>query len=697
MVPDREIPGMELDPRLTFETFVVGAQNRLAAAAARRAAELPGTTYNPLFVYSAPGLGKSHLLSAIGQLAKDTHPKLTVRFQPAKAYLEEVENAFEFGDSIQDQYLGLGVLIMDDVQTLAGHPRAQEMLLRTIDDLAGKGGQVVLASDRPPAEIEGLNRRLLSRFSNGLVVDIVSPDYDTRLAIVRNALEERSATLGEGVAEALANARFRSVRKLLGAVDRVIAKQKKEERTLTPKDLEDLLGIMADFEPRERSGAAPMENVGWRERVEAVVESAKADGIAATPILSLLRRSDPPDDWQLTLHEFRERASRMQQIRAELLALGNPWPETSSVLLADTERLEEAESLLKSARERAKPFPPLPEGPGLEGLMSQFPDLALKAAGQLIRAEAGEYAPLFVHSVESRRALTLLEAVGRSYLTQHPAGSVAVASVPEIAEQLFEALAEGVAGAWRERWWSADVLLVHAVERLPDAERAVEEFFHLCAALKKRGGRVVLAADRPPIQIKELLRRISSGFEVGLVVDLDEGARVTEQAATGAGVAELAGASRSAEGTRADSSAATEDSPATTEESPVTSEEPEGARSSAGVVDAAAMSGLPLLARMPGAAEPARESEALTTGGAEEPASPRNAPESRADNVRALREFAGVVGALVPSSRGSTKGGGEGSMNLILSPEQVVWDWPLLEDRIADEGIRRRSEASDGD
>ena len=615
---------MEFDSRLTFDSLVVGPANRLASAAARRAAESPGTSYNPLFLYSAPGLGKSHILSAIGQYGEENHPDLVVMYQASEGYLEELEKALQTGaqGSLRERYTGVGMLLLDDIQFLADHAQAQEMLLRTIDELAGKGAQVVLAADRPPSEINGLDRRLLSRFSDGLIVDIGTPDYETRVTIVRKKMEQEGATLADGVAEAVARLPFKNVRELREALNRLIATGELEGRALSEEDVPSVLG--KELAEAPRSSVPPeLEGLSWRRQIEAVAESAMADSIAVTRLLLLLEESDPPEGWRGILQKYRGQIDRVRQIRAELHVLRDPWPEAASAFLADPDRLEEAENLLASAREKGKPFPSLPQGPGLERLEGRFPDLALKAAEQLIRADSAVYKPLYLHSPDPERALAILRAVGRNFMALHPEGTVAVVSVPEYTEEFIRAISEGVSGAWRERWWSVNLLLLHGVQELPETEWAQDEFFHLFEALSQRGARIVLAADGPPSQIEGLRDRLASRLEGGIVVELGG--------------------------------------------EPVVSAEREVA------------------------GEPRRAKWAADDGGGED--------------LRALREFAGVTrgrtvppegsGAAARSPVGSAKSmfGKTG----LLSPERVVWDWPVLEDSIADEEDWREIGGSDGD
>ena len=222
---------VDIDTRFTFDAFVVGPANRLAAAAAKRSAESPGESYNPLFVYSASGLGKSHILGAISHHVGKVHPDLAVVYLTLETYLEELAQSLEAGqkDALRDRYRELDILLLDDVQFLAGQTEAQEMLLSTLDALSGAGKQAVLASDRPPAEIDRLDARLLSRFEGGLLVDIGTPEYETRVAIIRKRADERKTTLEQGIAEAIAKVPYQNVRELGGALNRVIAIQDLED------------------------------------------------------------------------------------------------------------------------------------------------------------------------------------------------------------------------------------------------------------------------------------------------------------------------------------------------------------------------------------------------------------------------------------------------------------------------------------
>ncbi len=223
----------DLDPKLTFDSFVVGPANRLASAAARRAADSPGTSYNPLFLYSSPGLGKTHILMAIAHQSGRAREG-RVEYMALEEYLDRLETSLQAGQR-DGLHSDLDILLLDDVQFLTGQPEAQEMLLKTLDQLSAAGGQIVLASDRPPADIDGLDARLLSRFSGGLIVDLGPPEYETRVAIIRKKAEERGQTLEEGVAEAVAKAPFKNVRELGGVLNKIFAMQDLEDRRVSPE------------------------------------------------------------------------------------------------------------------------------------------------------------------------------------------------------------------------------------------------------------------------------------------------------------------------------------------------------------------------------------------------------------------------------------------------------------------------------
>jgi len=217
------VPRQRLNPRYTFRSFVVADSNRMAAAAAIAAAERPGEDYNPLFIYSSPGLGKTHLLQAIAHRALETHRDAL--YITAEQFTNEFVTAIAQGraDEFRRRYRSVQLLLVDDVQFLASKTRTQEEFFYTFNDLHCDGCQVVVASDRAPSAIAGLEGRLCSRFQWGLVADIQPPDEETRLAILRTKAAEQKVDIPDEVSLFLADRCRDNIRELEGSLNRVVA------------------------------------------------------------------------------------------------------------------------------------------------------------------------------------------------------------------------------------------------------------------------------------------------------------------------------------------------------------------------------------------------------------------------------------------------------------------------------------------
>ena len=239
---------MELDARYRFDNYVVGSANRLAVSAARAVAQSPGATYNPLFIYSSSGLGKTHIMLAIANHAMRLQPELRVEYSTVDEFVNELTEAVAVGsmEAFKQRHQRTGMLLLDDVQFLAGRRETQSEMLRLFDALQRSGTQVVFTSDRPPSEIADLDERLITRFSGGLVVDVAAPDYETRVAILRMWCDERGTRFEQGVLEAVARIAFGNVRELQGALNRLVACQSLTGTQVTPASVRALLGERAE-------------------------------------------------------------------------------------------------------------------------------------------------------------------------------------------------------------------------------------------------------------------------------------------------------------------------------------------------------------------------------------------------------------------------------------------------------------------
>ena len=214
-----------LRPKYTFDSFVVGPSNRFAHAASMAVSESPAKAYNPLFIYGGVGLGKTHLMHAIGQGAIHKAPKAKVLYITSEEFTNQLIGAIQNHSTqkFREKYRNLDILLIDDIQFIAGKEATQEEFFHTFNALYDAHKQIVVTSDRPPKEIRSLEERLMSRFAWGLVTDIQPPDFETRIAIIKKKSEKETLTLSDDVFYFLAEKVKTNIRELEGALIRVVA------------------------------------------------------------------------------------------------------------------------------------------------------------------------------------------------------------------------------------------------------------------------------------------------------------------------------------------------------------------------------------------------------------------------------------------------------------------------------------------
>lgn len=228
-----------LNSKYTFDTFVVGSNNKFAHSAALAVAESPGVVYNPLYLYGQPGLGKTHLMHSIGHFILDQNPDKKVIYVTSEQFMNEVIESIRSGNAnamtkLRDKYRKVDVLLIDDIQFIIGKESTQEEFFHTFNVLHEAGKQIVISSDKPPKDMETLDERFRSRFVSGLSTDIGAPDYETRVAILRKNAENYYGTIDNSIIQYIAENVKSNIRELEGSLNKVIAysKIKKEELTL---------------------------------------------------------------------------------------------------------------------------------------------------------------------------------------------------------------------------------------------------------------------------------------------------------------------------------------------------------------------------------------------------------------------------------------------------------------------------------
>ncbi len=529
---------MQLDAKLRFDNFVVGSANRLAVAAARAVAETPGTVYNPLFVYGGSGLGKTHLMSAIGNQVRQRDKSLTVELVTLDDFVNELHAAIAAGgtDAFKTRYLQVGVLLIDDVQFLTGHRETQTELLRIFNALTADGRQIVMSSDRPPVEIADVDERLITRLSGGLIVDMGAPDYETRMAILNAKCEERGVRFRGGVIEEVGRIEFQNVRELQGALNRLIASQTLGGEQIDAASVRGILGDLADQRARTtppKAFAGEFQNFlsdislavahhveQWKTRLTEAMDYWKSEGYRTASLDRVLQASTPPTSVESVLRGFEASVTKLRDIESQIVRLDAALGAHDA--LRDPDRMAEAEQLLERALRSSSP----PPGPSATFTRAGFEvsgsnELAVRAADAIVAVPGSRYNPLFLHGPSGVGKTHLMNAIGNGLIAA-TGGRGVVACVPAqlFVDELISALQEGAVDRWRARYRSASALLLDDVQFVAGKERTQEELFHVFNALYAEGKQLVIASDRPPRELSGLEDRLRSRFEGGLVVNM---------------------------------------------------------------------------------------------------------------------------------------------------------------------------------
>lgn len=518
---------MRLDPRFTFERLVVGASNRMAAAAARAVGEAPGTTYNPLFIYGGSGLGKTHLLTATGHLLQQLQPDAEVLALTLDEFSEQFHAAVSAGETsaFGHRLARVDLLLLDDLQFVTGRREMQAELLRLFTVMQDEGRQIVCACDRPPADIADVDERLISRMSGGLVVDVGIPEYEARVAILRTACAERELKVPDEILEKLAERGLTSVRELQGLLNQWIAQESMGARprpavTPRPGTLDALrpsgefLSFLSDV------AAVVQEQVEtWQVRLREVVAYWKGEGYRTTVLERALALPSEPDVQGL-IATYVQAVDHLRALEAEATAVDGALG--GHEVFRDPERLSEAEEFVERALAGEMP----PGGPNPSFTREGFDvgaanQLAVHAADAVIETPGTRYNPLLITGPSGVGKTHLVHAIGNA-IAAKAGRPIAVACVhaQTLVDELIVAIQQGTVERWRSRYRAADVLVVDDVQFLAGKERTQDEFFFVFNALIEEGKQIVLSSDRLPAEIPDLAARLRSRFEGGLVAEI---------------------------------------------------------------------------------------------------------------------------------------------------------------------------------
>ena len=536
---------MQVDARARFNNYVVGSANRLAVAAARAVAEAPGAVYNPLFIYSSSGLGKTHLIGAIGNHALERAPGLSVEYIALEDFVQQLHASIAAGEMerFKQRYGRVDVLLIDDLQFLTGRRETQSELLRLLNALQGSGHQIVMTSDRPPLEIADVDERLISRLSGGLIVDIGAPDFETRVAILREKCEEKRISFAPGVIEELARVEFANIRELQGAMNRLNAQQSLDG-TLTPAQVGGIVGLPDPAPPPARTSVATDEFFSfltdiasqvaahvepWKVRVGEAIGYWSGEGYRTAVLERLMDLTTPPPNYEALLRGFGQAIEQLRELERQVTTVD---PQLGGdERFRDPERLNEAIAFVENALSGAVP----PMGPQAAFARASYQEsasnqMAVRAADAVIAEPGSRYNPLFLVGPSGVGKTHLLNAIGNEITRRlGPRARVACVGAQVFIDELIVALQEGTIERFRARYRAADALLIDDVQFVAAKERTQEELFHVFNHFHSAGKQLVLASDKPPKAIDGLEDRLRSRFEGGLVAEVSVPDRALRQ------------------------------------------------------------------------------------------------------------------------------------------------------------------------
>ncbi len=528
---------MSLDTRMRFEQYEAGVANQAAVSAARAVADAPGRSSTPLLLWGDAGVGKTHLLQAVGNALADAQPALRVAYLTAEQFAEQLREAVaasEIDDFIR-RWGRVDVLLLDDLQALAGHRETQLELLRMLEAMESMQRQIVMASDRPPAAIADLDPQLEAKLSRANVVEVGPPDYDARLAILQARCRDRGVALEPGVVEELGRIETGNVRELQGLLYRTLDFQSVGDE---PVQAEDVLGLLDDVPDAHRAAgeAAPAAATatldfqsfltditsavtahveGWKSRVAEAMAGWQSAGYRTAVLERLLDEPAPPANFDAVLRGFGATVRKLKELESEAVE-ADPSLAGHDVF-HDPERMREAEALVQRARAGAVDLP----GPSVEFSRAGFEvgksnQAAVRAADAVAADPGTRYNPLIIVGPAGTGKTHLLNALGHE-LANASGGASVVACVTgqQFADEFITALRDGRVTQWRRRYRGVDALLMDDLQAVVGKERTQDEAFELFTDLLGAGKQIAFTAAQSPRDMTGVDERLRARFEGG--------------------------------------------------------------------------------------------------------------------------------------------------------------------------------------
>lgn len=554
-------------PQYTFKTFVVGNSNRFAYAAARGAAESPGLVHNPLFIYSGVGLGKTHLLGAVGNYILQNKQEMQVVYVTAEWFVNELLEALEKNsvDEFRNRYRAIDCLLIDDVQFLGEKDRPQSELIHTFDTLYTLQKQIVFTSDRPPKSVTTIQERLRSRFEGGLIADIQMPDFETRVAILQKKAVQKKLEIEEDIVYEIAKSIKTNVRELEGFLNKLIALYSMDKNSITldwvKETLRNQRSASKSVSSSKPKTQQPQSSLGdefgsfvadiGSDLGDTIQEKEEEERLRSEYRkklyiwemkgfdVSRLQRVIDSDLHKVkqTFDEFTIDAKRLMELQKQVACMDIRGMENKvkniERYLFSPDRLEEVEQKIKEleiAIERRKEY--------RASLNSEFTfdNFVIDEANQMVayvakmisESPAILYNPLFIHGGIGTGKTHLLHAIGNATVYHKPGLNLYYVSADTFARKLIKAIEERKTDEFRARYNEIDMLLIDDIQLLAEKERTQEEIFHFFNTLYNMRKQIVISSDRHPEDLQRLHERLRSRFEGGLVVELtppDENAR----------------------------------------------------------------------------------------------------------------------------------------------------------------------------